>query len=132
MATFQAKQIESAIETAVQYVQNNSTSHVDNLREEIDSQDLATKKDLLEVKHELKGEIGNLRTELKEDIANLRTELKGDIASLRIEVKDEINDVRLEVSNLRGDTIKFVVWTGVSVVIAVAGMMGGMLTVMAR
>lgn len=57
----------------------------------------ASKIDLLEVRADLKEEIGDLRTELKSDIANLRSELKGDISDLRAETRKEVGDLRTEV-----------------------------------
>jgi hypothetical protein len=65
---------------------------------------LATKSDVVDLRVELRTEIGNvrveiadvrtemagLRGELKTDIAHLRTELKNDIALLRTELKDDI------------------------------------------
>lgn len=63
----------------------------------------ASKIDLLEIRADLKEEIGDLRTELKSDIANFRTELKGDIANFRTELKGDISDLRAETRKEVGD-----------------------------
>lgn len=115
-ASFQAKQLESALETAVQYVKHD-------IHEEIDNKELATKGDILELKMEFKGDIASLRGELKGDIASLHGELKGDIAFLRSELKGDIISLDSKIKDLRYDTLKFTVWTGVGVIFAVAGMM---------
>lgn len=114
LAEFQAAQMESAIETAVQYVKKDSANNVHHLRDELNSKKLATKGNLLSVKNELKVDIKDLRTELKGDIADVRAE----IAATKAELKGNIKD-------LRYDTIRFVIWTGVGVVVTLGGMMGG-------
>ena len=103
LAEFQVKQMESALETVTQYVKNDYTSRMKNFRSEINNRNLATKNELFEVKNELKS-----------DIKDLRSELKGDI------------------KNLRYETLKFVVWTGVSVIVSVGGMMIGLFTAIAH
>jgi hypothetical protein len=125
LAEHQAKQIESALETAVQYVKTDYTQQIETLRNEVHNQDLASKGDLFTVRNELKAEITVARNELKTDIETVRTELKTDIASVRTELKGDIKD-------LRYDTLKFIVWTGVSVVVSVGGMLMGILGAMAH
>ena len=67
--------------------------------------DVATKKDLSELRNELKNEISQLRNELKSEINGLRGEingLRGEINGLRSELKSEISGLRREVhSNFR-------------------------------
>ena len=70
LAEYQGRKIESAIETAVQYVKN-------------DHKELVTKGDLSREVNLLRGEIQLVRTELKEDIKDLRTEVKIEIKDLR-------------------------------------------------
>jgi hypothetical protein len=43
--------------------------------------------------HGVRREVGELRRELKGDIGNLRTELKGDIAELRVEMREMRSDL---------------------------------------
>ena len=62
--------------------------------------DVATRRDLAELRSELKGDIDALRSEVKGDINALRSELKGDIEALRAELKRDIEALRAE---LKGD-----------------------------
>jgi len=48
--------------------------------------DVATRRDLAELRSELKGDIDALRSEVKGDINALRSELKGDMEALRAEI----------------------------------------------
>ena len=59
---------------------------------------LATKTELFDMKDQLRKEIHEFRDELKNDIHELRSELKGDIHELRSELKGDINrlEVRME------------------------------------
>lgn len=129
LAEHQAKQLESALETAVQYVKTDYTQQIETLRSEIHSQDLATKGNVFTVRNELRNELkmetATVRSELKAEIASVRTELKSEIAAVRTELKSDIKD-------LRYDTLKFIVWTGVSVVVSVGGMLMGILGAMAH
>ena len=127
LATYQVKQIESAIETAVNHIQQDTHS-----------KEFATKTDLVEVKNELKADIADVRNELKADIADVRNELKADIASVRNELKADIADVRSELKydiknleikmeKMRFDMLKFIIWTGLGGIITLGGFLGGML-----
>lgn len=71
LATYQVKQIESAIETAVKHVQH-----------EIYNNEFATKTDVLIVKNELT----NVKNELKQDIKNLDSKIELKIAELRFDM----------------------------------------------
>ena len=51
---------------------------------------LATEKELILTKNELKLDIAEVRNELKSEIAELRSELKTEIAAVRSELKSEI------------------------------------------
>lgn len=92
LAEYQGKQIEAAIETAVQYVRS-------------ERQNLAEKKDIDDAKNEL-------RNEIKESCFQLRNEIK----ELRAEAK-------YYCQKLRYDTLKFVVWSWISGVVTLGGMM---------
>ena len=48
---------------------------------------------LASMTHGLRREVHELRTDLKGDIAELRTELKGDIAELRAEIREVRSDL---------------------------------------
>lgn len=122
LAAYQVKQIELAIETAVSYVKSEVHHNAQNLRDEIDiyKKELATKSELFSVKTELKTDIQTVRAELKAEIQGVRTELKAEIQEVRTELKGDIKD-------LRYDTLKFVVWTGVGVVITLGGLLGGLI-----
>jgi hypothetical protein len=62
--------------------------------------DLATKKDLDNVRVALKSDIENLRTEVKIDIAALRTELKFDIAGVRTEMEILRRDLTIRLGGM--------------------------------
>lgn len=135
LAEYQVKQMESAIETAVQYVSARDTKN---------NQELATKGDLFTVEAALKNDIIFFRNELHNDITSVRNELKGDITSVRNELKSDVSSVRHELYNVRNelksdimavktelksdikdlryDTLKFVIWTGIAVIVALGGM----------
>ena len=65
--------------------------------------DVATRRDLAELRSELKGDIDALRSEVKGDINALRSELKGDMEALRAELKGDINALRAEMGQLRSE-----------------------------
>jgi predicted nucleic acid-binding Zn-ribbon protein len=64
---------------------------------------LVTKKELSDLKGELKGEIKDLRGELKGEIKDLRGELKG-----------EIKDLRTEMASMEAKIIKWIIATGLA------------------
>ena len=81
--------------------------------------DVATKKDLNELRNELRGEIGGLRGE----ISRVREELRGEIGELRGEMnglRGEIGELRREISELRGEVHSNFRWT-VGLIITVWG-----------
>jgi len=72
---------------------------------------LATKSDLVIVRHELREEIGetrrqlrqemsDLRVELRQEMANLATQLRKEMADTRDELKKDIGDLRAEMHSL--------------------------------
>ena len=65
--------------------------------------DVATKKDLNELRNELKGEISKVREELKGEISRVREEFRGEINRVREELKGEIGELRGEMNGLRGE-----------------------------
>jgi hypothetical protein len=67
---------------------------------QMETNTLATKSELFQVKDELRKEIHHFRDELKCDIHELRDELKADIHALREELKGDIHTLRDE---LKGD-----------------------------
>jgi predicted nucleic acid-binding Zn-ribbon protein len=75
---------------------------------------LVTKKELSDLKGELKGEIKDLRGELKGEIKDLRGELKGEIKDLRGELKGEIKDLRTEMASMEAKIIKWIIATGLA------------------
>src|SRR3990167_3394138 len=93
LAEYQARQLAEIIDIASA-----------NTQEEFTVRELATKTDI----HEL-------RAETKTDIHELRTDVNG--------LKDTTKDLVDRIGNLRYDTIKFVVWTGVSIVVFIGTMM---------
>ena len=52
----------------------------------------ATKKDLADLRTELKTDVGGLRTEFKTEMAGLRTDFKTDMAGLRTEMEKGFNN----------------------------------------
>jgi hypothetical protein len=76
---------------------------------QMETNTLATKSELFQVKDELRKEIHQFRDELKGDIHALREELKGDIHALRDELKGDI--YRLEVRMELGfkDQLKWII-----------------------
>jgi hypothetical protein len=68
---------------------------------------LATKSDLVVLRHELREEIGETRRQLRHEMSELRAELKTGISELRAEFKKDISDLRAElkqdISDLRAE-----------------------------
>ena len=77
----------------------------------IADKDLATKKDLIELKTELKEEITSLRSEYKESNARLRDELKEEITNLRSEYKESNarlhDELKEDIAGLHTEMIKY-------------------------
>jgi len=61
--------------------------------------DVATKKDLNELRNELREEISKVREELRGEIGGLR----GEISKVREELRGEMNGLRGEIGELRGE-----------------------------
>src|SRR3989338_5668000 len=133
LAEYQARQLAEIIDIASANTQEEFTVRELATKTDIHELRAATKTDIQAVKtdiHELRAatqaDIHELRSELKADIYELRTELKTDIRELRTDVnglKDTTKDLVDRIGNLRYDTIKFVVWTGVSIVVFIGTMM---------
>lgn len=49
--------------------------------------------------------------------------LKSDIVAVKNELKKDIAEVKGEIKDLRYDSLKFIVWTGIAVIMALGGMM---------
>jgi len=65
--------------------------------------DVATKKDLNELRNELRGEISRVREELRGEISKVREELRGEIGGLRGEISKVREELRGEMNGLRGE-----------------------------
>lgn len=64
--------------------------------------------------------------EQKIEIDALKTKqpvTKGDLITTKLELQKEIEVIRREIADLRYDTLKFIVWTGIAVVITLGGML---------
>lgn len=105
LAEYQARQLENVIDIA---------SHA--TKKEVDGRELATKMDLFKTETSLKTEIQEVRTELKAEIQELRTELKSEIQSVRTELHEVKAELKGDIKDLRYDSLKFTIWTGVGVV----------------
>lgn len=97
LSEYQVKQIEEAIENAVIEVRN-----------EVKTRNIASKSDVKETELRLQKEIEGVRKDLKEVELNLQK---------------EIEIIRKDIAVSKYDTLKFIVWTGVGVVVALGGMM---------
>ena len=97
VAEYQARQIEHVIEIVTK--QNKHEIEQKNA-------DIATKGDVRESELRLQKEIEGVRKEIKE---------------VELSLQREIEVVRREIAILRYDTMKFVIWTGVGVSVAVLG-----------
>ena len=65
--------------------------------------DVATKRDLDSLGHQLRAEMADTRTELKTEMAELRTELKTEMADLRTEMADFRTELRTAMADFRGE-----------------------------
>jgi len=85
--------------------------------------DVATKKDLNELRNELRGEISKVREELRGEISRVREELRGEIGELRGEMnglRGEISELRREINELRREVHSNFRWT-VGLIVTVWG-----------
>lgn len=137
LAEYQARQLENVIDIA------SVTS-----REEFNANELATKVDLKTLEVELaklgaetKQADAKLSVEIKQVEAKLSIEIKQVEAKLSIEIKElekklsvelkeletklsvAIKDVDGKIERYRYDTLKFIVWTGIGVVITLGGLL---------
>ncbi len=65
--------------------------------------DVATKRDLAELRAELRADMERLRAEVMSEIGGIRSELRGEIGQLRAEVMGEIHALRSEMGQLRSE-----------------------------
>lgn len=107
LAESQVKKIESAIETAVQYVR----SDVIQIKEEINNKEFATK-----------GDIQLLRSEMatKVEVQLLRKDVETMDKTIRADIKKDMADLRF-------DMVKWIVSTGIAVTATLGSMLGAIL-----
>ncbi len=105
LAEYQARQLENVIDIA------SFTA-----REEFNVHELATKTDL-------KIEIKQLESDLKIEMKQLDLKIEQYHSDLKIEMKQ----LEVKIEQYRYDTLKFVIWTGVGVVISLGGLLCGLL-----
>lgn len=108
LAEYQVKQIEAVVDQVIQQVTQQTKEEVNCLREEIANKELATKYDIELVKYDIEL--------VKKDLELAKLELKKDIEM----AKEETNS---KIAQLKYDTIKFVVWTGIGVVAFLGSML---------
>ena len=134
LAEYQARQMETALETVAQYVTKEQKDFV----KITESQNFATKDDILRLEHATKDDIARLEKSTKSDIARLENSTKSDIARLENSTKNDITRLEKRIDNLdnrvecsfhklRYDTLKFVIWTGVGVALSSIGTLVGLL-----
>ena len=85
----------------------------------IKSKELATKGDIKEVELVLRKEIKEIESSLRKDIKDIELKIKE--VEVNLELKIKTLEVKLE--QYRYDTFKFIVWTGVGVVVSLGGLM---------
>lgn len=90
------------------------------IKQEMQAGDLATKRDLEMLRLATKQDLDVLRLEIQKDLETLRLVTKKDIEAVQLTTKNDIEKLRYE-------SLRFVVWTGVGVVVTLGSMMTGML-----
>jgi len=93
------------------------------LKEELRASRVELKEEMRASRAEFKEEMREFRVGIKEDMRVFRTEMKKDMCEFRDEVKEEVKGVRSDNKTTRTT----VVITGISVVLGVGGIIGGML-----
>ncbi len=123
LAEYQARQLENVIDIA------SFTA-----REEFNVHELATKTDLKQLEADLKIEMKQLdlkieqyHSETKTDLKQLEVAMKTDLKQLESDLKIEMKQLEVKIEQYRYDTLKFVIWTGVGVVISLGGLLCGLL-----
>lgn len=103
LAEYQAHQMETALETVVQQIREESKHNFEEFekKHESNSKDVATKSDITELRSELKKDIGELELKLRE-------------VELRL---------YKEISSVRYDMLKYMISGCVSIVVTLGGMM---------
>ncbi|MFN8770667.1 MAG: hypothetical protein ACK5Z5_03535 [Neisseriaceae bacterium] len=116
LSEYQVKKIEEDIENAV----------ID-IRTEVKTKDIASKSDIKETELRIQKEIEVVRKQIKEAELNLQKEIemvRKEIREVDLSLKKEIEIIRKEIIGIKYDTLKFIIWTGVGVVVALGGMIG--------
>ncbi len=130
LAEYQARQLAQVIDIATAMS-----------RKEVHSQELSTKTDLKQLEVALQADIKQLEFDLKTDIKQLEVDLKIDIKQLEVDLKTDIKQLEVGIKQLevdlktqmkqfevkleqyRYDSLKFIVWTGIGVVVFLGGML---------
>ncbi|MBP9727385.1 MAG: hypothetical protein KBD83_07995 [Gammaproteobacteria bacterium] len=77
--------------------------------------------------------LAKIIAEVKEEVEqNFRQEIQIDSLITKKDLDLAIEEVRKEIVVLRYDTLKFIVWTGIAVVIALGGMMASLAGMIAK
>ena len=96
IATFQARQIEQAIAAAVTVV-----------KEELKPEESITKIDIRVIKDDVQ--------DLKADVQVIKEDVQT--------VKADVHSLELKIEQYKYDTLKFTIWTGIGVIVAIGGML---------
>ncbi len=75
------------------------------------------------VKQEIKRDLELEGLATKRDLEELRLASKKDLEIVKKDLEIAIEKVRVEIQQVRYDALKFTVWTGVGVVVALGGML---------
>lgn len=106
----------------VDYIHNLKQAGVNDQQSEVHARQLV--RAMADVKQELKAEV---QQEFQTDELVVKADLKLAIKEVELSIQTVRKDLELSIEKMRYDTLKFVIWTGVGVVVTLTGIVGGML-----
>ena len=144
-AEYQARQFESVLDTAISTMYetvkadaNLATKKdlkelelsIKELELSIKALEAATKKDLKELEATTKRELKELEATTKRELKELEATTKREFKELDVKLTQyqlathtEIKDLHLKLEQYRYESIKFIIWTGISVIISLGGLL---------
>ncbi len=140
LAEYQARQLEQVIDIASAASKEEFNAHEFSTKTDLKQVEVNLKQvevNLKQVEANLKQVEANLKIDIKQlevdlnqveanlkiDIKQLEVDLKSEIKQLEIDLKKEIKHLDVKIEQYRYDTLKFIVWTGIGVVVFLSGLL---------
>lgn len=115
----------------ISYVKKLRDAGLPQEQAEIQAQEL---ENIIEQQVNITYEQTQIIQEQKAELINLKSKnlaTKGDLTQVKLELQKEIEIVRKEISQLKHDTLKFTIWTGISIgFVTITTIIGAMYTML--